>query len=502
MDIDIQPEAIPIISHKRVAKNAAIYFAAQAVSWLVTLVNIIVVPRKLGELGMGQFTFVTGVFTPFVFIHFGIEQYMIKEIGRDNSTARRLLPAALGLRLVLSPVYLFLTIGWLYLHHKSNGVWIMGIIYCIMGIGVFIGDPVRSVLAGFEDAKKVALIDLLIGSSVLLAIPFLRFGPIALIVAILVTVYITVIMRIYWVRNLIDIWISPRDWMKLIKGGMPFIINVWLLQMYIYSGIIILNLYADDKAVGIWGTAQKLYSPFMSIPTAIGFALLPSLARLADQDMKEFRIMQYRVLSLLIILGLPFSVGVILLAPDICHALYPNQFAGLALTLQLFALVTIPVYIVSTMYQFLVAQNRNAIWSIFLVGSVALFTVANVILVPLTIRWWHNASAGTAIALAIAETCSAIAALILLRSNPFTWELARRVGGAIAATAAMGVVIWLAGMIHIGGDRIGEAIRIIMLAALGTITFVTFAWQLRILTSDERAKLTALIKRKLLRRNV
>jgi O-antigen/teichoic acid export membrane protein len=66
------------------------------------------------------------------------------------------------------------------------------------------------------------------------------------------------------------------------------------------------------------------------------------------------------VLALLIILSLPVMTSIIILAAPISHLLYGTKaFVDMPLVLQISALAIMPMYLVTTMYQFLVAQNRG-----------------------------------------------------------------------------------------------------------------------------------------------
>ncbi len=48
------PQIDAPISHERVAKNTLIYIVGQLVSWAMTLLSVSIIPRRLGETGMGQ----------------------------------------------------------------------------------------------------------------------------------------------------------------------------------------------------------------------------------------------------------------------------------------------------------------------------------------------------------------------------------------------------------------------------------------------------------------
>jgi O-antigen/teichoic acid export membrane protein len=226
------------------------------------------------------------------------------------------------------------------------------------------------------------------------------------------------------------------------------------------------------------------------VPTALGAALLPSLARLAHAAPGEFRAMQTRVLSLLVVLGLPVMIAVMLLAAPLCHLLYgPDKFTALPPVLQVYALAILPMYIVTTMYQFLVAQGRQLIWSLFLLATVGLYVLFSVLLIPWTLHTLHNGTVGAVGATFLAEMCSAGFALALLGTNLLDWQTLGRIGRALLATAGMGVVLWLT-----------RGLFLLIPLMAGTLTFIVLGGWLHILTPEEHDRLVGMVRRKLRRR--
>ena len=63
--------------------------------------------------------------------------------------------------------------------------------------------------------------------------------------------------------------------------------------------------------------------------------------------------------------------------------------------LSVYALAIIPLYIVSIMYQFLTAQNRNGLWTGFLTLTVGLYALVSVLLTPWTLHHYGNGVLGT-----------------------------------------------------------------------------------------------------------
>ena len=486
-----EPSQSPVAPpQRRVARNAWIYLLSQVVSWAVTLISVSIVPRRLGEQSMGELATVAAVagIVGSLF-SFGIEPFLIKEIGRDRRLSERLTRAAIGLHLCIIPVAILVMVAILLLMHVNLSVWHLLVISLIGGfIGNF-SEPLRSVLAGWEEAEKVAGMDLLLGTPMLLSIPFLMYGPGALVWTQNCISAIVLFFRYKWVRPSIRVRPSfdPAEWKHVALGGLPFAVNNVIAQLYAFMGVFIVQRLMNTAAVGVFTQAQKLFGTFLFLPTALGAALLPSLARLAEAGQEEMRQVESRIIGFLIVMGLPLTVGVILLAPSLCRLLYgTHKFLDLPFALQLAALGLIPMYLVTILYQFLIAQNKSGAWNRYLLATAGIFSVSAWLLVPLTIRRYHNGVAGATLATVLAETCGASFALMLLGRNPFTRELVARIVRTITATTVMGLVIWLT-----------RGAFILVPAVLGTVTFVIMGGILHVLLPEEQEKLVGTVRRKL-----
>src|SRR5450432_3102488 len=102
MSSELSMEAVPSSGQGKVAKNAIIYLFAQLVSWSVSFLAISIIPRRLGEIAMGELTLAqTLVSTVSGTLMLSIDPYLVAEVGRDHRESEHLLNAALGLRLIL-----------------------------------------------------------------------------------------------------------------------------------------------------------------------------------------------------------------------------------------------------------------------------------------------------------------------------------------------------------------------------------------------------------------
>ena len=475
--------------YSHVTHNALIYLISQLVSWAITFLTISVIPRTLGEIGVGQMTVMGTVATPVTMLFScGIENYVIREVGRDPGQAERLFRAAFGLRLILYLPRMAAMFLALWFIHPSPALWKIGSVWILLGIPGVV-ELSRSILSGRERAKQVALIDFFSILSPLVALPFLRYGPVVLILSNFAVAVVVVTFCLYWLR--LEMFVSPifdiTLWKRLIRNGFPFVITSLIMSVQAFLVVFLLRRFTDDSAVGVYSQATKLTGTFLFVPTILGYALLPAMSRLADQDEKEFQAVQSRIFGFLIALGLPVSLLMFELAPPLCHVLYgKTKFLQLPEALQIYSLAIIPIYLTSMSYQFLVARRRNMIWNLILLGSIALQVCLSFLLIPYTIAHYNNGILGSALVIGISETVCSVFAFAVLKVNLRDPNFADRIGRALMAVSAMGAVMWL---LHPYSPVAG--------AALGLAVFLVLGFFLHVITPSEKALLATAIKRRL-----
>lgn len=488
-----EPQPSPAESSgQRVAKNALTYLLSQLLTWGVTLFVLAIQPRLVGDKGIGQLKIAnTVVITVVTFACLSIEQFLIVEVGRKRAETERLLRATFGLRLALLPLLALLIIVGLAVMGADSVVWKIGFLHILrVSIG-FVGLPMRSVFGGWENARMVALIDFVPVISPLIAFPLLwaGFGILMLPLVDLIMVALLYLALFRYMARFVSLkpTFAVAEWKSLIVGGGAFFANEMTAQLYDFVTVLILTRLTDAATVGVYSQAIKFQGSFLFVPVAIGTAMLPSLARLADSDTGELRKIEQRTLIVMIATSLPVATMVYLLAHPLCHLLFGKKLlVGVPDVLQVSALNMLPLYISTVFYRFLVARKKNGVWSLFLMGTVALNGVLCALFIPYTRERMQNGAVGAAAASLIAEVVTMLFAFGLLRLNPFNGETIARILKAVVATAIMGFVVWIL-----------REWFILIPAVAGTGVFAVMAWGLKVLGAEEQAKLASLVRNKL-----
>ena len=87
---------------KTVAKNAVYLFSADIIGRVFSFLLIILIARKLGDFGLGQYSFAfsfVGLFS--ILADMGISTYLIREIAKDKKKVDEYYSHALVLKLIL-----------------------------------------------------------------------------------------------------------------------------------------------------------------------------------------------------------------------------------------------------------------------------------------------------------------------------------------------------------------------------------------------------------------
>ena len=485
-------ESTEPISHDRVAKNTLIYMAGQLLSWVMTFLSVSIIPRRLGESNIGHLAIAaTAVGAVANMLMLGLDGFISAEIGRNKGQSERIVQAFLGLRLSLLPLLVIGAMIALHAAHASPLEWTLGwIAMASVGVG-FVFAPLRAVLMGWEEARPVSVYTLWMGIAPLLAIPFLYLGPAAYALISLFGGLPGTFATILATRRRIHLRprIDTKMWEILVRGSSAFLLTEFVAQFYDIGSVFILKHYTGAAGVGVYSQAMELLGTFLFVPTAIGYALLPSLTRLAQSEPDTFARLQQRVFVLLVVLSLPIAILALMLAHPFCHFLYGSQkFRSLPITVQFCALNVLPLYTTTILYRFLIAQRRNHIWAAFMLGTVGLNALLCWFLIPLTLRapGLHTGAAGAIIASAIAETVTTVCAFVLLRTNPLNRDNLGRIARALLAGLAMAGVMWAT-----------RGLFFALTALLGLAAFGAVAWKLEALGVEEQRKIAELLQNKL-----
>ena len=318
----------------RVARNVATTLATQLLSWGMTFVVTLYLPRYIGDVGLGFLTLAASFASVFsLLVGLGTSTVLIKDIARNHGRAGELALASLVLRVPLGVAAVAL--GW-------GASWALGYdahlrMLIVVALGVMamgqITEALGCVLRGLEEIPRqnaAALAEKVVASVLTIVLVVLR-APLALIIgAVALGSLASLAVVLTGLRRHVSrlAFPSPGTLKTMVMAGMPFLTTAVFMAVYGQADALLLSKMSSVAAIGWYGLAKRLGGSTMVIPVALASALLPTLARLWETNKDQFAVSVQRLWNLMLIAVVPFA-AVLGLAPARILALlhYPASFS-------------------------------------------------------------------------------------------------------------------------------------------------------------------------------
>lgn len=442
-------EADPLDDLGHVGRGAVSLVGSQAISWIFAAITITVVPRYLGDVGVGQIAVAASVWSiASIILSFGSGSLLTRETARDvtagNELLARVMPMHVLALFVVAPVVALYAYVSGFDSTEVRVLVVVGamsfayalteaLIATLQGRGrIAIGALVHVVARGLA-AVATVLVVLFVDQNVeLIAAAGALGGLVALIGATVVVVR----------DPHLKLGLERRGYADVLKACWGFLILGGMATLYREIDVITIAALADEAAVGWYAQTDRLFGTMLIIPASLGAALLPVLSRRWVEDEEATLDIVRRSASTMLILVLPVAAGCIALGDEIAVTLFGNDFERSGLVLKVYAVVLLPVSFTILLGTMCIVMGRERLWSLVMLAMAIATIPLDLVLVPWADRVLDNAAVAGAIAFVITET----GALVFGARRVVPGIIQRASLGPIAkatvAAAVMGVAAW------------------------------------------------------------
>jgi O-antigen/teichoic acid export membrane protein len=405
---------------RRVAKNSVAPIVLQLFNKAIDTAFMMLALRILNPEGAGRYYFVVNivVYTD-IFINFGLNTFLQREVAKAREEGNRYLGNAIVLRLglclvaapllvlfvVLWPLFtrLLVSLGWASTVETldASQVWALA----LFAIGLIPANVAAALTALFQANERMehpaaitvisTVVKAVLGTAALLA----GWGIVGLggvsIVTNLVTLAILLALTVH-------LFFRPR--LSLDRGllgemrreSWPLMVNNLLSMGFFKADVILLKAMQGDLVLGLYSSvAYKVIDAINIIPASFTFALFPMLCRYADACEPGERGTMFRAYTLavrlLVLAALPLVLALVMLAYPLAQIIGGSGYMpDSAIALQLM-IGSIPLGFVNsvTHYVLIALGRQRQLMATFVVG-LAFNVLANLICIPL---WSYRASA-------------------------------------------------------------------------------------------------------------
>ena len=474
----------------RVARNLSALAGGQVVTWTMTLIWTLIVPRALGPVGLGivvSAQSVAGVLG--IVLGLGTRQYLVREMVLRPGEGPRLVGTALVLRLMLAPLVGVAAVLWAYFAHYSHEA--AAVLYLITAMTIFtlLSEPMQAGFQAIERMKYLAFADVFNKSAqsvIGIALVIVGFRAVGIATSMACIAAIVVVLNILWLRRFlrIDLRTSGDRLVSMTKQSLSFWAFGLFAFVYFWIDTIMLTLMTSPHVVGWYGATMNVLQTLMFLPVLVSTAWLPRLVNAASEGHRHLVGTARAPVEFVLIISVPIAAGIALVAEPLIHVVYGPRFASATPVLMVLAGCVPPLYLNIMLAQVLLAEKRQALWTIVMAGAAVFNPLLNLVLIPATQSRFHNGAVGAAISLVLTELLMVTIGFFLVDRRIFTRSSWKRFALAIAASAGM----WLAAY---AARPLGAGLSVLC----GVLTLAILVAALRIPSHEELALIRSGVRR-------
>jgi len=171
-------------------------------------------------------------------------------------------------------------------------------------------------------------------------------------------------------------------WKRLIKDAIPFGIIGILYVVLWRSDTVLLALFQNDSAVGIYSIARKFIDASLVVPTAVIISVFPIISVFYWKNKTKVQHIFQKTFTYLLAIGFFILIFFCTTASQLVHIVAGDEFKGSVEALKLLSLTIPPYFLVSLTGIVLVAANKHSIAIFYGFLGTALNIILNLILIP------------------------------------------------------------------------------------------------------------------------
>jgi hypothetical protein len=324
-----------------ILKNASTLLVSQAVTWVLSLVLTIVLPRYLGATLSGQLGIAASIWALIgVLLSFGMDTYLVKEIARSPERAPDLLITSLVLRGGLFLIASVLVGIYTYLMQYPPEM--VAIIF-ITGVGQLLwrfSAASEATLQGLETMQYISIatvIGKIVNTALGLGVVFFRLDIYAVAFIGVASALATHMVEMFFLmrRYPLRLTLAWQPAIAMLRCSAPYLLTALGLGIYRQVDVLVIGAVIDARAVGLYDAARQLFATTMTFGVVFITVIFPMLARTFAQQPDALPQLMRKSFDFVLLMSVPVGLGllsiadplvVLLFGPD-RHNLYVSQYS-------------------------------------------------------------------------------------------------------------------------------------------------------------------------------
>jgi len=372
-----------------VIKSTLYIFAGRASNALFLFLLTLVVSRQLGPAIFGVFSFLTVVVVSAnSFSSLGLDVWMVREITKTPEKAKQYLSTILGLKAGTS----LITIAMVILIFRATDLPVTTLhLLGILSISI-IFNTISQTLWHYGDCFKEFvyhsflwaasnIIKSLTGIALVLFYEDLEF----LVVGIVFAEGLALILSLYVIRKKFGRFAPQFQfsvWWEFLTRSAPIGMGVIFSVLYFRLDIMMLQLMTEDRVVGFYSAAYRLFEVVVVLPHSLMIVLFPSLVEEYHSNREKFKITLKKAFAVYLGIGCGIALLFYCFSSEIIGFAYGEAFLFSVKVLNVLSMAIALSFIIFLLSNVLIVSGREITNTWSLIGATILNIALNLVWIP------------------------------------------------------------------------------------------------------------------------
>ncbi|MBI0584248.1 MAG: flippase [Methanomassiliicoccus sp.] len=462
-----------------VARNTLAMGAVQVASQFSTFILSVFLQYYIhNDYGYYSYAFALSSMV-FIIADFGLGFQMVVDVAPNRSIASQYLTNTLYLRGVLGAVGVAIT---LLIALFSDLPQTARLAILIIGIATafnWVAMVFTSILTAFEKMHYVLytnLIERIFTVAVAIVMLLLGFGLLVVALVVLIGSLLNILLGLLvTTRRIVRPARLPdfRQAHRQLRSAIPYAASgVLVTSLYSLNGVLVMNLTLwtgggqvfAAHSTAIYILAFNLVVALIGVPTVLITVLLPVISRMYKTSSGMTQLTLQKVMKYMFALGLPVTVGGILLSDRLIQFIYAPDFWDSAQVFRLLLPVIAISFFGTGISSVLASADRIRLTTVASGVAAAVNAALCFLLIPI------YGAPGAAVAFTAAYLCMVVVGVRFLSREVFKIDLFDILARPVVAVVGMSVALYLLPPMHyLPAMVIGAVVYLILLFALGGI---------------------------------
>jgi len=343
----------------------------------------------MGPAIFGVFSFLTAVvISANCLSSLGLDVWMVREITKAPEKAKQYLSSILGLKTGTS----LITIALIFLIFRATDLpestlhllWILSVSLIFNTISQTLwhyGDCFKEFIYHSFLWATSNIIKSLTGIVLVLLYRDLEL----LIVGIVFAEALALILSIYIIRQKFGRFAPQFQfsvWWNFLRRSGPIGMGVIFSVLYFRLDIVMLQLMTDERIVGFYSAAYRLFEVVVVLPHSLMIVLFPSLVEEFHTDPRKFKISFKKAFTVYLVVGSSIALVFFKFSNEIISLIYGNAFLFSVQLLEVLAIAVALSFLIFLLSNILIVSGREMTNAWNLMGATALNIILNLAWIP------------------------------------------------------------------------------------------------------------------------